>query len=116
MDIIGSSHKENHDRSRSYSDDRYLQVQLDHIELPRETIYMIDKVVRQRAKRGPFGVENSELINDVHDKDALDKNERIQRLVEGMSSNSRIMNPNDESHIKEGDISGEGVVRRINSV
>lgn len=34
-----------------------------YIELPPETIYLIDKVVRQRAKAGPIGVDNSELIN-----------------------------------------------------
>ena len=33
------------------------------IELPEETMYLIDKVVRQRAKAGPIGVDNSELIN-----------------------------------------------------
>ena len=33
------------------------------IELPQETLYLIDKVVRQRAKTGPIGVDNSELIN-----------------------------------------------------
>ena len=33
------------------------------IELPQETMYLIDKVVRQRAKAGPIGVDNSELIN-----------------------------------------------------
>lgn len=33
------------------------------IELPEETLYLIDKVVRQRSKIGPIGVDNSELIN-----------------------------------------------------
>jgi hypothetical protein len=33
------------------------------IVLPPETIYMIDKVVRKRAKDGPIGIENSELVN-----------------------------------------------------
>ena len=31
--------------------------------MPIETMYLIDKVVRLRAKAGPIGVDNSELIN-----------------------------------------------------
>lgn len=34
-----------------------------YIELPEETVYLIDKVVRLRAKAGPIGIDNSELIN-----------------------------------------------------
>ena len=34
-----------------------------YLELPKETLYLIDKVVRQRmAKGGPFGIENSAVI------------------------------------------------------
>ena len=77
---------------------------------------MIDKVVRQRAKRGPFGVENSEIINDSATKPADAKNERIQRMVDGMSSHSRINNHQDDTQIKDQDISGEVAARRINSV
>ena len=33
------------------------------IELPLETMYLIDKVVRQKAKAGPIGIDNSEFIN-----------------------------------------------------
>ncbi len=36
---------------------------LNLIELPDETLYLIDKVVRARMKHGPIGVDNSELIN-----------------------------------------------------
>lgn len=36
---------------------------LTYIELPQETIYLIDKVVRQKAKAGPIGIDNSEFIN-----------------------------------------------------
>ena len=40
-----------------------------YIELPEETLYIIDKVVRQRTKAGPIGVDNSELINlEVEDE------------------------------------------------
>lgn len=33
------------------------------IQLPAETMYLIDKVVRQKARTGPIGVENSEVVN-----------------------------------------------------
>ena len=33
------------------------------IQLPAETMYLIDKVVRQKARAGPIGVDNSEVIN-----------------------------------------------------
>lgn len=44
------------------------------IELPQETIYLIDKVVRQRAKAGPIGVDNSELINIEIEQEYKHKN------------------------------------------
>jgi hypothetical protein len=91
-----------------------LQAELDKIQLPRETMYLIDKVVRQRVKRGPFGMDNSELINDQHGREIMYKNDKIQRLVEGMSSHSRINQTGDE--IPERDISSDGAARRINSV
>lgn len=49
------------------------------------------------------------------DRELLEKNDRIQRLVEGMSSHSRIQHFHDDSH-KDVDMSADGVVRRINSV
>lgn len=33
------------------------------IQLPAKTMYLIDKVVRQKAIKGPIGVDNSEVIN-----------------------------------------------------
>ena len=33
------------------------------IQLPAKTMYLIDKVVRQKAINGPIGVDNSEVIN-----------------------------------------------------
>lgn len=33
------------------------------IELPAQTLYLIDKVVRQKARTGPIGIDNSEVIN-----------------------------------------------------
>ena len=42
--------------------------------LPPETIYLIDKVVRQRALMGPIGVDNSELINLEMEQEFKEKN------------------------------------------
>ena len=92
---------------------RRLQAELDKIQLSRETMYMIDKVVRQRIKKGPFGMENSELVNEQHGKEILQKNGRIQRLVDGMASQSRIHNVDENP---ENDLSSDSAVRRINSV
>jgi polynucleotide 5'-kinase involved in rRNA processing len=47
---------------------------LKRIDLPKETHYLIDKVVRQRAKVGPIGVDNSELINMELEEEYKEKN------------------------------------------
>jgi hypothetical protein len=44
------------------------------IELPQETIYLIDKVVRQKAKAGPIGIDNSEFINIEIEEEVKEKN------------------------------------------
>ena len=36
---------------------------LELIQLPAETLYLIDKVVRLKSRSGPIGIDNSELIN-----------------------------------------------------
>ena len=36
---------------------------IQRIQLPAKTMYLIDKVVRAKALRGPIGVDNSEVIN-----------------------------------------------------
>ena len=53
------------------------------IELPAETIYLIDKVVRQKAKAGPIGIDNSEFINIEIEEEFKEKNQYIQNLVDG---------------------------------
>ena len=53
------------------------------VELPEETMYLIDKVVRQRARVGPIGVDNSELINIEIENEFKERNQYIQNLVEG---------------------------------
>jgi hypothetical protein len=57
-------------KGQSYSHSKIVQeVNLEEeeaikmIELPKETLYLIDKVVRQKIKQGPIGIDNSELIN-----------------------------------------------------
>ena len=53
------------------------------IELPEETVYIIDKVVRQRTKAGPIGVDNSELINLEVEDEFKSKNQYLENLVNG---------------------------------
>jgi hypothetical protein len=53
------------------------------IELPPETMYLIDKVVRLRSKRGPIGVDNSELINLELEDEFKEKNQYLENLVSG---------------------------------
>eukprot|EP00347_Sterkiella_histriomuscorum_P011660 403371604 len=52
-----------------------------YIELPQETIYLIDKVVRLKAKTGPIGVDNSELINIELEQEFKQKNQYIEGLM-----------------------------------
>lgn len=54
-----------------------------YIELPQDTMYLIDKVVRQRMKAGPIGVDNSELINLEMEDEYKEKNHYIKNLMHG---------------------------------
>lgn len=56
---------------------------LKFIELPQETMYLIDKVVRQKARAGPIGIDNSEFINIEIEEEYKQKNKYIQGLVDG---------------------------------
>ena len=47
------------------------------INLPSETLYLIDKVVRQKARSGPIGIENSELVNLEIENDFKKKSKYI---------------------------------------
>jgi hypothetical protein len=53
---------------------------LKFIELPQETLYLIDKVVRQKAKAGPIGIDNSEFINIEIEQEYKEKNKYINNL------------------------------------
>ena len=59
------------------------------IELPPETIYLIDKVVRQRSKFGPIGVDNSELINIEIEDEYKAKQRYIEHLMGGKGNQKR---------------------------
>lgn len=72
------------------------EVALKFIELPRETIYLIDKVVRQKAKAGPIGIDNSEFINLQIEEEYKLKYKHINQLTEGYKNK------------KEGEISAIG--------
>lgn len=53
------------------------------IQLPAETIYLIDKVVRQKARRGPIGIENSEVINLETETEFKRRNKHVFKLNNG---------------------------------
>ena len=50
------------------------------IKLPAETMYLIDKVVRLKARTGPIGIDNSELINLEFENEFKAKNKHILKL------------------------------------
>ena len=56
------------------------QEALSLIQLPSETMYLIDKVVRQKARCGPIGIENSELVNLEMENDFKKKSKYIFKL------------------------------------
>lgn len=56
------------------------------IKLPKETIYLIDKVVRRKAKQGPIGVDNSEFINLEMEKEFRKKHQHLLDLAHGKRS------------------------------
>ena len=51
------------------------------LELAKETVYLIDKVIRRKAREGPIGVDNSELINMEMEKEFKIKNQHILELA-----------------------------------
>ena len=53
------------------------------IQLPAETMYLIDKVVRQKARAGPIGVDNSEVINLEFETEFKNKHQHIFKLNNG---------------------------------
>jgi hypothetical protein len=51
--------------------------------LAPETLYLIDKVVRQKARYGPIGIDNSELINLEMENEFKNRNKHIFKLNNG---------------------------------
>ena len=82
---------ENSDKKQTIGDREDLEEEVDQdeeelikeIDLPQETLYYIDKVVRQRSKMGPIGVDNSELINIEMEKEIKQKNQYVDQLYKG---------------------------------
>ena len=67
-------------KSKNPNTAKYIDPNLDpkyaisRIQLPPSTMYMIDKVVRQKAAQGPIGVNNSEVINLEQERELRKKN------------------------------------------
>lgn len=53
------------------------------IQLPAETTYLIDKVVRQKSRYGPIGIDNSEVINLEMENEFKKRNLHIFKLNNG---------------------------------
>ena len=53
------------------------------IQLPAETMYLIDKVVRQKSRYGPIGIDNSEVINLEMENEFKKRNLHIFKLNNG---------------------------------
>lgn len=60
------------------------QEALSLIVLPASTIYIIDKVVRQKAKHGPIGIENSEVVNLELENEFKYRNKHVLKLNNGL--------------------------------
>ena len=61
-------------------------------------MYLIDKVVRQKAIRGPIGVDNSEVINLEQERDLKQRDKYYADLAEkkhSKATDSDDDNPND---------------------
>lgn len=72
------------------------------IKLPPSTIYLIDKVVRMKAKQGPIGIDNSELINLEFEKEFKEKHKHIFKLNDAtMQPDEDELNKNPEGYIDE---------------
>lgn len=53
------------------------------IELPEETLYIIDKIVRLRARTGRFGFDHSEVINCESEDINLKHSQHVKALHNG---------------------------------
>jgi hypothetical protein len=81
---------------------------LELIQLPAETLYLIDKVVRLKSRTGPIGINNSELINLEFEQEFRARHKAIFRLNKGESS---LEDQDEERAIANGYIDEKGVHR-----
>lgn len=81
---------------------------LKFIELPQETMYLIDKVVRQKAQAGPIGIDNSEFINIEIEEEYKQKNKYIQGLVDGYQKKEGGQKVNEDNDEEDSDQENDG--------
>lgn len=67
------------------------------IQLPPSTMYLIDKVVRAKALKGPIGIDNSEVINLEIEKDVEKRNRYLANLIKKPKSEVSEIDEGDES-------------------
>lgn len=83
---------------------------LELIQLPAETLYLIDKVVRLKSRTGPIGIDNSELINLEFEHEFKTRHKSIFKLNKGESSLQE-EDQDEERAIANGYIDEKGVHR-----
>ena len=59
------------------------QQAIKRIQLPTKTMYLIDKVVRTKALKGPIGIDNSEVINLEQEKELKKRDRYLRGLADG---------------------------------
>ena len=77
------------------------------IQLPAETIYLIDKVVRLKARSGPIGIDNSEVINLEMENEFKKRNMHIFKL------NNGDVNAETAEDLGEGYVDDQGVYHGV---
>ncbi len=83
---------------------------LELIQLPAETLYLIDKVVRLKSRTGPIGIDNSELINLEFEHEFKTRHKAIFKLNKGESSLQE-EDQDEERAIANGYIDEKGIHR-----
>lgn len=67
--------------------------------LPQQTIYLIDKVVRQKALQGPIGVDNSEVINIEMERELKKRNKHLLPETQD-APDDEDLDPEDLDHLQ----------------
>jgi len=86
---------------------------LQYVELPPETMYLIDKVVRQRSKMGPIGVDNSELINLEIEDEFREKQHYIDNLMGGKPAQKKLTSDGSISKEDKENLKNERLLQRL---